>query len=132
LVQDHASASPEEAKLLASVISTSCHIDKIVAPEEFAIARALFAAVPQLRENPQLGTPPTTDRTRLLAELDKVSDMRMRRQCFIIAVEIALCAGGVHDDEDTFVDELRKVLRIDDAFARQAILVLGTKYACIK
>ncbi len=47
----------------------------------------------------------------------------------MLAIDLVLASEGAHDREDVFVEELRAALRIDEAFARQAITVLAYKYA---
>jgi hypothetical protein len=122
-------ASPADAEILRSVVSIMSSVDGTVATEEQAIAHAMFATIPQLRENPA-HRPPASNRERLLVELGQLRDERLRKQCFVVAVEVALVADGANDAEDIYVERLRDTLKIDEAFARQTIDVLASKYAC--
>jgi tellurite resistance protein len=122
--------STDEARPLRDIVSVMGTIDGKLDPSERAVIAALFHTLPQLKDMEPSSVPPKVNRAQLLEELQQLSEPRLRRQCFVVAVEVALASGGVNDSEDQYVERLRSALRIDDAFARQTIEVLAHKYAC--
>jgi hypothetical protein len=96
---------------------------------EHVTVEALYETVPQLRQAPTAVRPPTAGRNALLASMKKVTEPRLRTQLFVLAVDLALASEGATEREDVFVEELQRVLGIDDDFARSTITVLACKYA---
>jgi hypothetical protein len=120
----------DEATPLRGILSVMGTIDGKLDPAERAAISALFRTIPQLRDAGEPTEPPRANRAQLLEELARIPDERLRRQCFVLAVEVALSSGGANDSEDQYVDRLRSALKIDEAFARSTIEVLAYKYAC--
>jgi hypothetical protein len=120
----------DEATLLRGILSVMGTIDGKLDASERAAISALFRTVPQLRDGAEPTEPPRANRAQLLEELGRITDERLRRQCFVLAVEVALSSGGVNDSEDQYVERLRAALNIDDGFARRTVEVLAYKYAC--
>ena len=134
LLKDLTTTAPHgtaaDADLLRGVLSVMGTVDgKLDESERIAIA-ALFRTLPQLKAAPSSTAPPKANRGQLLEELRQLTDERLRRQCFVVAVEVALSSAGANDSVDQYVEHLRAALRIDDAFARRTIEVLATKYSC--
>jgi hypothetical protein len=128
LVATTPTGKPEDAGALRDLISAVVTADGSVDAAEHITVEALHETVPQLRAAPPATQPPAL-RKALLASLKKVTDPRLRRQLWVIAVDLALSSEGVSEREDLFLEELRAVLSIDDAFARQTIAVFAAKYA---
>ena len=118
---------PRDEELLWNVIQTVTRVDGVVEPGEAAMADLLSRSVPQLRAGRADGRPIHT-RKGLLDELQKLDDPALARQLFVIAGETALASGDVNESEDQYVDHLRRVLRVDEAFAQRVIEVIGLKY----
>ena len=119
----------EDAGALRDLISAAVTADGTVDVAEHVTVEALYETVPQLRSAPADQRPPATGRKALLASMRKVGDEKLRRQLFVLAVDLALSSEGATEREDELLDELRSALSIDEAFARQAISVLAYKYA---
>jgi tellurite resistance protein len=121
---------PREAGPLRDILSVMGTIDGKLDDSERAAIAGMFRSLPQLRSAPESPTPPKVNRAQLLEELKQIPEARLRRQCFVIAVEVALSSGGANESEDQYVERLRSALDIDEAFARKTIEVLAYKYAC--
>ncbi len=119
---------PDDARPLRDLISAIVTADGGVDVAEHITVEALYEAVPQLRDAPEEMRPPAS-RKALLQALGKLDDERLRRQLYVLAVDLALASEGATEREDAFVEELRAALRLDEGFARQAIAVLSYKYA---
>lgn len=119
-------ADPKEATLLAQLLQVIGTIDGKMDSTEKAIVDAFSQTLPQLKER-KLSAEKGT-RQGLLAELSKVNSLPFRKQCFTIAVEVALASGHINDSEDQYIEHLRDALRIDDAFAQQTIEITAAKY----
>jgi hypothetical protein len=128
LVASQSTGQPSDAGLLRDLISAVVTADGAVDVAEHITVEALHETVPQLRAAPTAARPPAMRRA-LLPQLAQIKDARLRRQLFVIAVDLALASEGVNEREDLFVEELQKTLAIDDAFAKQTIAVLAAKYA---
>ena len=132
LTEEFSTASPEEARILRGVVSCMIGVDGTVAPAEKALVEAFEQTIPQLRDNPRPETPPQASRERMLEELKELSSVTLRKQCFVLCVELALSAGGIDDAEDAYLDRVRGALRLDEPFCRHAVAILAHKYACSK
>jgi tellurite resistance protein len=119
-----------EATPLRDVLSVMGTIDGKLDESERAAIAGMFRSLPQLRSAPESAAPPKVNRAQLLEDLKKISEPRLRRQCFVVAVEVALSSGGANESEDQYIERLRGALDIDEAFARRTIEVLAYKYAC--
>jgi hypothetical protein len=123
--------SATDAGTLRDLISAAVTSDGTVDVAEHVTVEALYETVPQLRAAPDAKRPPAA-RAALLSQLGKVANDKLRKQLFVIAIDLVLSSEGASDREDAFVEELRSALRIDDAFARNAITVVAHKYARAK
>jgi hypothetical protein len=119
---------PADAASLRDVLSAIGSVDGKLDEIERHLLAAMFATLPQLREAP-VNAPPRSNRAALLADLGKIADEKLRRQCWVVAVELALASEGVNEAEDQYLEQLRQALRIDDSFARNVIEVMAVKYA---
>jgi hypothetical protein len=128
LVATTQTGKPDDAGPLRDLISAVVTADGSVDAAEHITVEALHETVPQLRAAPTATRPPAM-RKQLLASLQKVKDARLQRQLWVIAVDLALSSDGVNEREDLFLDELRAVLHIDDAFAKSTVAVFAAKYA---
>jgi uncharacterized membrane protein YebE (DUF533 family) len=116
-----------DSAALRDVISAIGSVDGKLDEQERAVVHALFHTVPQLRSDP--ATAPPRGRAQILADLGKLKDERLQRQCFVVAVELAIASDGVNEAEDQYLGQLKKALRIDDAFAASVVQVMAVKYA---
>jgi uncharacterized membrane protein YebE (DUF533 family) len=100
-------------------------VDGQVHPTEQRMIDALRMTVRELqgRKAPQHIT-----RAELLAKLSLLDELAARRQCYVLALEVALASGTVNEPEQRYLGELQRVLRLDDEFARHAREILGSKY----
>jgi hypothetical protein len=121
-------STPADAAALRDVLSAIGTVDGRLDRTERAVIEALFATIPQLRDHPA-SVPPRASRERILEALGKLEDERLRRQCFVLAVELAIASEGINEAEDGYLESLRAALRIDDSFARHTVEVLACKYA---
>ena len=104
-------------------------IDGKMEHSEQVVIEALIKTIPQLRDLPMhLTSAERVSREQLLEELRAISSERLRKQCFIVAVEVALASGHVNEHEDRFAEQLRNALRLDEAYARQVIEIIAAKY----
>ena len=117
-----------DAAALRDVISTIGSVDGSLDTTEQAVIESLFRTLPQLRDHPA-SAPPRSSRTHVLEQLGKLQDKRLREQCWVVAVELALASDGINDAEDAYLESLRTTLRIDDQFAAFTVRVLACKYA---
>ncbi len=120
--------SPGDAGALRDVLSAIGSVDGSVDGQERAVLDAFFRTVPQLREGASK-LPPRTSRSQILADLAKLNNVPLQRQCFVLAVELAMASDGVNEAEDQYLEALKSALRIDDAFAGMVTEVLACKYA---
>lgn len=128
LVASQPTGQASDAGPLRDLISAIVNADGQVDVAEHITVEALHETLPQLRGAPESDRPPAM-RKALLGQLRLVDDPRLRRQLFVLAVDLSLASGGVHEREDAFIEELREVLSIDEAFAKQTIAVMAAKYA---
>jgi uncharacterized membrane protein YebE (DUF533 family) len=120
--------SPGDAGALRDVLSAIVAADGSVDEQERAVIDAFFRTIPQLRDEPSK-TPPRNSRTQILADLGKLQNERLQRQCFVLAVELAIASDGVNEAEDQYLEALKRALRIDAAFADMVVQVIACKYA---
>lgn len=120
--------SPGDASALRDVLSAIGSVDGSVDAQERAVIEALFRTVPQLRDSTPT-VPPRVSRDQIVAELGKLKNQRLQRQCFVLAVELAMASDGVNQAEDRYLEALKQALRIDAAFAEMVVQVLACKYA---
>jgi hypothetical protein len=126
LISPASETEPADAAPLAQTIQLMASIDGKVESAELTVLEAMLKTVPQLKGHP---LPARITRRELLDLLGTITDEPLRRQCFVLAVEVALASGSVNESEDQFTDMLQKALHIDLAFAREAIEVIAYKYA---
>jgi hypothetical protein len=131
LLTDHTAlevTAPGDADALRDVLGAVGAVDGRIDPQERAVLQALFATVPQLRNDPNTA-PPRLRREQILDELSRLDNERLQRQCFVLAVELAMASDGINEAEDQYLEALRQALRIDEAFASMVVQVLACKYA---
>jgi tellurite resistance protein len=116
----------DDHQSLGNTITAMAAIDGNIDPAEVTLLKALAETIPQLKGKP---LPAKVGRKELLEQLAALPSRALRRQCFVLAVEVALASGHVNESEDQFIDRLQKALDIDLAFAREAIEVIACKYA---
>lgn len=129
LTATSSSGSDADAGPLRDLLSAAVLADGAVDHAEHITVEALYETVPQLRHAPEDARPPATSRKALVASFARLVEEPLRRQLFVLAVDLTLASDGASEREDAFIEELRAALRIDEAFARQAISVLAYKYA---
>ncbi len=117
-----------DAAALRDVISTVGAVDGSLDPTERVVIESLFKTLPQLRDHPA-SAPPRASRAHVLEQLGKLQDKRLREQCWVVAVELAIASDGINDDEDAYLESLRTTLRVDDQFAAMTVRVMASKYA---
>jgi hypothetical protein len=117
-----------DASALRDVISTIGAVDGSLDPIERVVIESLFRTLPQLRDHPS-NAPPRAGREHVLQQLAKLQDKRLREQCWVVAVELAIASDGINDAEDAYLESLRTTLRIDDQFAAFTVRVMASKYA---
>jgi hypothetical protein len=120
--------TPEDAAALRDVLSAVGSVDGTVDTVERAVIEALHKTLPQLRDHPP-SAPPRANRARILEELGKLQDVRLRNQCWVVAVELAIASDGINEAEDQYLDALREALRVDVNFAAMTVRVLAAKYS---
>jgi len=120
--------TPGDAAALRDVLSAIGAVDGSVDSQERAVLEAFYRTIPQLRDD-ATRVPPRMGRAQILADLAKLKNERLQRQCFVLAVELAMASDGVNEAEDQYLDALKQALRIDDAFAGTVVQVLACKYA---
>src|SRR5256885_8520559 len=98
--------APKDATPLRDVLSAIGSVDGKIDEIERHVLAAMFSTLPQLREAP-VAAPPRSNRNAILADLGKLGDEKLRRQCWVVAVELALAAQGINDAEDPYLEQLR-------------------------
>ena len=126
LTASSATTGVSDAAPLAHTAQLVASIDGKVEPAEQAALDALCKTVPQLKGQP---LPARITRRQLLDLLGTLESEALRRQCFVIAVEMALASGQVNESEDQFVEMIYKSLGLELSFATQVIQVIACKYA---
>jgi len=121
-------AAPGDARALRDVLSAVGSVDGVVDAQESALIAAFFRTIPQLRDE-AVRVPPRASREALLRELGALESERLRRQCYVVAVELAIASEGINEAEDAYLTALQQALRIDEAFARAVVEVMACKYA---
>ncbi len=122
-------SSVTEHQPLLRTVRVMSFIDGKMEHSEQVVIEALIKTIPQLRDLPMhLTSAERVSREQLLEELRAISSERLRKQCFIVAVEVALASGHVNEHEDRFAEQLRNALRLDEAYARQVIEIIAAKY----
>ena len=119
--------APGDAKILRDVLSAISSADGSVDAQERAVLDAFFRTIPQLRDD--ASRVPPRGRNQILADLAKLTNERLQRQCFVLAVELAIASDGVNEAEDQYLEALKQALRIDDGFAEMVVQVIASKYA---
>src|SRR5262249_32544959 len=92
--------TPEDAAALRDVLSAVGTVDGSVDSTEYRLIEALFRTIPQLRDHAGAGAPPRANRDHILGALAKLGDERLRRQCWVLAVELAIASEGVNEAEE--------------------------------
>ncbi len=123
-----ATGASTDAALLRDLISATVTSDGSVDSAEHLTVEALYETLPQLRAADPYTRPPSSSRKGLLATLAAVADERLRKQLFVVAVDLALASEGASEREDVFIGELVSALRLDEAFAKSVIVVVSHKY----
>lgn len=118
----------DDAVPLRDLISAVVTADGAVDVAEHVSVEALYETLPQLRHAPDSSRPPQS-RKDFVASLGRIKDEKLKRQLFVLAVDLALASEGATDREDAFLEELRRALSLDERFARQVIEVIAYKYA---
>jgi uncharacterized membrane protein YebE (DUF533 family) len=119
--------SPGDASALRDVLSAVGSVDGSLDEQERVLLRALFDTIPQLRA--ETAALPPRSRKQILVDLAKLQNEPLQRQCFVLAVELAIASDGVNEAEDQYLESLKQALRIDDAFAHMVVQVIACKYA---
>ncbi len=60
--------------------------------------------------------------------LTKIEDERVRKKCFVLAVDLALSNGTIDEAEERMLEAIQAALGIDDALAERTIEILSLKY----
>lgn len=120
--------APGDAIALRDVLSAVGSVDGSVDAQERAVIDAMFRTVPQLRDQP-IAAPPRSGRDAILADLGKLQSPRLKRQCFVLAVELAMASEGINEAEDRFLEALWAALGLDPNFAAMVVQVFACKYA---
>jgi hypothetical protein len=98
---------------------------------EQVVIDALVKTVPQLQA--LADTPPERiGRQQFLDSLAAMTNVRLRKQCYVLALEVALASGHVNGAEDQFCEAMQRALRLDDRFAAQVIEVIACKYGRLR
>src|SRR5258708_5295500 len=105
LVASQPTGQASDAGPLRDLISAVVTADGKVDLAEHITVEALFETVPQLRAAPDAQRPPAM-RKALLGQLRAITDPRLRRQLFVLAVDLALASDGANEREDAFIEEL--------------------------
>lgn len=123
-----ATGASTDAALLRDLVSATVTSDGSVDSAEHLTVEALYETLPQLRAADPCTRPPSSSRKGLLATLAAVADEHLRKQLFVVAVDLALASEGASEREDVFIGELVSALRLDEAFAKSVIVVVSHKY----
>jgi len=122
--------TPDDAGPLRDLLSAVSSVDGSVDARELTVIGAMYHCLPQLMGTADSPRPPIANRKKVVESLRSVAEPRLRRQLWVVAVEVALSSDGAHQAEDEYLQEVQKALGIDDRFARATIEVLAAKYAC--
>jgi uncharacterized membrane protein YebE (DUF533 family) len=74
------------------------------------------------------GAPQRISRQQLLEKLAALEDLKSRRQCYVLALEMALASGSINTSEHQYLARLQEALRLDDDFVKNAREVIAAKY----
>ena len=94
LTSDSNQVTDTDASFLRDLISAMVTADGAVDLAEHVTVEALFETVPQLRAAPVDARPPIAGRKALLSKLSTIGTDKLRRQLFVIAVDLALASDG--------------------------------------
>ena len=127
----------EDDVLLLHGMMLMAGADGIIEGPEIATLQAFFNTLPEFEGK---------DFDELLAEANKVVSrfgslkdsikalegivsVPVRKKLFVLAVDIALASGDVHDSEDEVLSRMQKLLEVDDEEAERIMGVLALKYS---
>ena len=63
-----------------------------------------------------------------LQVLAEIKNDAIRKKAFVLAVDIAMSSGDVDESEEEMLEAMQRILRIDDALAKNIIEVIALKY----
>lgn len=63
-----------------------------------------------------------------VSKLEEIKSPTMRKRCFILAVDIAMAAGGITPTEDRILEEMAATLEIDHDTIEQVATLMAAKY----
>jgi tellurite resistance protein len=63
-----------------------------------------------------------------LQALAEIQSDAVRKKTFVLAVDVAMSSGDIDESEEEMIEAMQRILRIDDALARNAVEVMSLKY----
>ncbi len=63
-----------------------------------------------------------------LQVLAVIQSEAVRKKAFVLAVDVAMSSGDVHDKEEVMLEAMQRILRIDDPLAHLIVEIIGLKY----
>ena len=63
-----------------------------------------------------------------LVVLNDIQSDAVRKKAFVLAVDIAMSSGDVDESEEEMLEAMQRILRIDEALAKNIIEVIALKY----
>ena len=63
-----------------------------------------------------------------LQVLNEIQSDAVRKKAFVLAVDIAMSSGDVDESEEEMLEAMQRILRIDEALAKNIIEVIALKY----
>jgi uncharacterized membrane protein YebE (DUF533 family) len=100
-------------------------VDGKIDESEQTMIDCLRMTVPHLQVTK---APERIGRAELLEKLSQLDALSARRQCYVLAVEMALASGSINDSERQYLALVQQALRLDDDFAKRAREIIGAKY----
>lgn len=128
---------PTDDLLLFHTMMCMAAADGVMQDAEIATVEAFSLSLPELRgrdftellEASKALIDEHGGVTESVEALRAIESEAVRKKAFVLAVDVALASGEVHQAEDQMLDAMQRILDIGDGLASQVIEVLSLKYA---
>ncbi len=132
-----AAKKPTDDILLLHAMVLMSSVDGDIEGAELATLEAFINTLPEFKDtnlNAQLAAARKLSAKyktskEAVGALAEISSDAVRKKTFVLAADIALSSGDVDEAEDELLEEMQRVLKIDDDLANKIVEVLALKYA---
>lgn len=131
---------PTDDVLLLHAIICMCAADGVVEDAEHEMIRNYANTLPEFRDmdgeefskciqgSQKIAQSYNRDMKSSLQALAEIQSDAVRKKTFVLAVDVAMSSGDIDESEEEMIEAMQRILRIDDALARNAVEVMSLKY----